>query len=117
MSLKMQTIRVSTINSKQLTCTMPAEHIYPFIIHRSVGEYLEKKSGDRIRYSKKHMVTHTMTGANIGVCPSYGNALQLIELIKHLPIFLMPTIELVTTHPDWSETARYMGDLKSRLCI
>ena len=117
MSLKIQTITVCTTNSKQLTCTMPAVHIYPFIIHRSVTEYLEKKEGERIRYSKRHMVTHTLTGANVGVCSNYRDALQFVELVKDLPIFLMPTIKLVMEHPDWDHTAKLMTSYKDALCI
>tara|TARA_B100000085_G_scaffold280060_1_gene304377 strand:+ start:140 stop:499 length:360 start_codon:yes stop_codon:yes gene_type:complete len=117
MSLTRQTINVTTRGHKQLTLTMPAEHVYPFIIHRSVEEHLEKKRKERTRYSKKHCVTHLLTGAVIGVFPSYENALIFARKLKDRPIFLMPTIELMNSHPDWDEVAGRVGRLKLRYGI
>ena len=112
MSLTRQTILVQTRKHKQMAVTLPAEHIYPFIIHRSVDEYLEKQSGDRTRYSKKHCVTHLLTGAVIAVFENYTNALGFVRKLKDKPIFLMPTIDLLNTHPDWDEVAGRVASLK-----
>jgi hypothetical protein len=115
MSLTRQTINIMTHGFKQLSCTMPAEHVYPFIIHRSVQEYLEKKAGERTRYSKMHVVTHLLTGAQVGLFPSYDNALLFVNKVKHKHIWLMPTYELLTSHPDMGKTGRLVSRLKADL--
>ena len=115
MSLTIQTINVMTKGREKLTCTMPAEHVYPFIIHRSVKEYLEKKSGERTRYSKKHIVTHLLSGAQVGVFPCYDYALMFVDKLKDKPIWLMPTYDLLTSHPDIGKTGALVRKLKSRL--
>ena len=102
-------------NFEQVTCTMPAEHIYPFIIHRSLREWMEKKQKERTRYSKKHVVTHLLSGAQVGVFPSYENALLFVNKIKNKPIWLMPTYDLLTTHPDITKTGRLVRRLKADL--
>tara|TARA_B100000287_G_scaffold238689_1_gene224513 strand:- start:50 stop:352 length:303 start_codon:yes stop_codon:yes gene_type:complete len=91
---------------------MPAEHIYPFIIHRGVDEYLEKQAGERTRYSKIHTVSHLLTGACIGKFPSYDNALIFVRKLKDKPIFLMPTVALMRTHPDWYLVSKKVQVLK-----
>ena len=117
MSLTRQTITVTGRNAETITATMPAEHIYPFIIHRSINEYYEKVAKERTRYSNKHVVSHLLTGANVGVFPSYQNALKFVRKVKDKPIFLMPTIELMNSHPDWDEVAGRVGRLKLRYGI
>ena len=112
MSLTLQTINVMTHNCGQLTCTMPAEHIYPFIIHRSVKEWKEKQNGERTRYSKKHVVTHLLTGAQLGVFGRYEHALIVVRKLKNKPIFLMPTYDLLTTHPDMPDVGVIVKELK-----
>ena len=115
MSLTTQTINVMTKGHEKLTCTMPAEHVYPFIIHRSVREWKEKEAGVRTRYSKKHIVTHLLTGAQVGVFPSYRNALLFSNKLKHKPIWLMPTYDLLTSHPDIGKTGTLVRRLKADL--
>ena len=115
MSLTIQTINVMTKGYEKLACTMPAEHVYPFIIHRSVQEYLEKASKERTRYSKKHIVTHLLSGAQVGVFPSYENARLFVSKVKHKPIWLMPTYDLLTSHPDIGKTGALVKRLKSKL--
>jgi len=117
MSLTRQTITITSLEGKSISATMPAEHVFPFIIHRALGEYLEKQSGDRTRYSNKHVVTHLLTGGQLATCPNYKNALTIVRKIKNKPIFLMPTIELLTAHPDWKETNTIVGDLKARYAV
>jgi hypothetical protein len=114
MSLTIQTINVTTTGFKQLSCTMPAEHIYPFIIHRSVDEYLAKKSGERTRYTKKHVVSHLLSGCQLGVFPNYENALAVVRKLKDKPIFLMPTYDLLSTHPDKAKIHKLVAQLKHR---
>jgi len=115
MSLTIQTINVMTREHEKLTCTMPAEHVYPFIIHRSVKEYLEKKQEKRTRYSNKHVVTHLLTGAQVGVFPSYKNALLFVNKLKNKPIWLMPTYDLLTSHPDIGKVGLLVRRLKADL--
>ena len=115
MSLTLQTITVMTQDYNQMSVTMPAEHIYPFIIHRSVGEWKEKQSGERTRYSKKHIVTHLLSGAQIGVFPNYKNALTFARKLKNKPIWLMPTYNLIATHPDSKEIGVLVNELKAKL--
>ena len=117
MSLTRQTIKVTGRDAETIVATLPAEHIYPFIIHRSINEYYEKASKERIRYSKKHVVSHLFTGANVGVFPSYDNALIFVKKIKNKPIFLMPTISLMTEHPDWAKERKKVQALKHRYGI
>ena len=114
MSLTRQTIKVTGRDAETIVATLPAEHIYPFIIHRSIKEYYEKASKERTRYSNKHVVSHLFTGANVGVFPNYENALIFVRKIKNKPIFLMPTIPLMTTHPDWAEVRKKVQALKHR---
>ena len=115
MSLTLQTINVMTRHREKQSFTVPAEHVYPFIIHRSFQEYLEKKAGERTRYTKKHVVTHLLSGAQVGVFPSYGNALLFVNKVKHKPIWLMPTYDLLTSHPDMGKTGQLVNRLKSEL--
>ena len=115
MSLTRQTINIMTKHREKHTVTLPAEHVYPFIIHRSFQEYLEKKSGERTRYSKKHIVTHLLSGAQVGVFPSYDNALTFVRKLKNKPIWLMPTYDLLLSHPDIGKTGILVRRLKSKL--
>ena len=117
MSLTRQTINIMTYNFNQLTCTMPAEHVYPFIIHRCVKEWKEKQQKERTRYSKKHVVTHLLSGAQVGVFPSYENALMFVNKLKNKPIWLMPTYDLLTSHPDIGKTGALVKRLKSKLGV
>ena len=114
MSLTIQTINVMTHSREQLSCTMPAEHVYPFIIHRPVKEYLEKKSGERTRYTKKHVVSHLLSGCQLGTFPNYENALAVVRKLKDKPYFLMPTYDLLSTHPDRHKVGKLVKQLKSR---
>ena len=114
MSLTRQTITVTGRNAETITATMPAEHVYPFIIHRSIIEYYAKLEKDRKRYSNKHVVSHLFTGANVGVFPNYENALIFVRKLKDKPIFLMPTIALMRTHPDWYQVRKKVLALKHR---
>ena len=114
MSLTRQTITVTGRNAETITATMPAEHIYPFIIHRSIKEYHEKVSKERTRYSNKHVVSHLLTGANVGVFPNYENALIFVRKLKDKPLFLMPTIPLLRSHPDWYTVSKQVKQLKHR---
>ena len=114
MSLEIQTINVMTYHHEQLTCTLPAEHVYPFIIHRCTKEYLEKKAGERTRYSKKHVVSHLLSGCQLGVFPNYENALAVVRKLKDKPIFLMPTYDLLSTHPDRAKIHKLVAQLKHR---
>jgi len=101
MSLKLQTISVCSSKSERLTVTVPAEHIYPFIIHRSVSEWLEKQKGERTRYSKKLIVTHLLTGGLIAVFTNYDDAKGFVRKIKDHSIWLMPDPDLFPSHPDY----------------
>jgi len=114
MSLTLQTITIMTYSREQLTCTMPAEHVYPFIIHRGVDEYLEKLQGERTRYTKKHVVSHLLSGCQLGTFPSYENALAVVRKLKDKPYFLMPTYDLLTTHPDRHKIGKLVQQLKHR---
>ena len=115
MSLTIQTINVMTYNEQQLTCTLPAEHIYPFIIHRCVREWREKQNGERTRYSKTHIVSHLLSGCQVGVFPNYDNALTFVRKLKGKPIWLMPTYDLILAHPDQQATSVLVKRLKAKL--
>ena len=117
MSLTLQTINITTRGQERMACTMPAQHIYPFFIHRSVDEYLQKQRGERTRYSNKHCVTHLLSGGLLGVFPDYNSALTVVRKIKHHSIWLMPTYDLLPTHPDWPEVAKKVEALKSKYAI
>jgi hypothetical protein len=112
MSLTMQSIQLATDQHSSKAFTMPAEHVYPFIIHRSVEETMEKKNGERSRYSKKHCVSHLLTGALLGVFGSYKGASRVVDVLKEEPLWLMPTIELFKHHPDWDRVATKVRELK-----
>mgnify|MGYP003646266524 CR=1 FL=1 len=111
MSLTIQSIRLSTDQHASCTFTMPAKHIYPFIIHRSIEETTQKENGERKRYSKKHCVSHLFTGALLGVFGSYEDASLVVEAIKEEPIWLMPSHELMSNHPDWKEVSAKVREL------
>ena len=115
MSLTIQTISVMTYHHEQITVTMPAEHVYPFIIHRSVKEYYEKQKDGRRHYSKKHVVSHLLSGCQLGIFPNYDNALTFVRKIKDKPIWLMPTYDLIIQHPDKYKTSTLVKQLKSKL--
>jgi len=114
MSLTMQTINLATAETERTSFTMPAKHIYPFIIHRTIDETREKERGERHRYSKKLCVSHLLTGALLGTFACYANALQVVSLIKDEAIWLMPTMDLLGSHPDWERVAEKVRDLKHR---
>lgn len=119
MSLTRQTITIASRGGKldKLTITMPAQHVYPFILHRSLTEYHEKKAGDRRAYSKKVVISHLFTGFLVAVCKNYENAHQMVNKLKNRPIFLMPTVDTMKQHEDWADTARLVGKLKERYAI
>jgi hypothetical protein len=114
MSLTVQTIQLATSEQAITTFTMPAEHIYPFIIHRTIDETRQKERGTRERYSKKLCVTHLLTGALLGTFASYENACLVIYEIQDEAIWLMPTHQLLGAHPDWGRVAEQVRDLKDR---
>ena len=112
MSLKIQTILLATgENSKQLFTT-PCEFFYPIAIHRSIDETREKQRGERTRFSKKVVVSHLLTGGQLALCSSYEDAYAIAEALRNEEMWLMPTIHLLTTHPDWDRVAVKVRDLK-----
>jgi len=113
MSLKLQTILLATgENAKQLFTT-PCEFFYPIAIHRSIDETRAKESGERSRFSKKVVVSHLLTGGQLALCTSYDDAYAIAVTLQHEDIFLMPTIPLLTAHPDWDRVAVLVRELKS----
>ena len=118
MSLTIQSIQLATDQHSSKAFTMPAEHVYPFIIHRTIDETIEKEKGERSRYSKKHCVSHLLTGALLGVFPSYNNAYRVANAIKEEPIWLMPSTDLLSIHSDWDRVAAKVRELKAvyRVC-
>ena len=114
MSLTTQTINLATDETERTSFTMPAEHIYPFIIHRTIDETREKEHGIRSRYSRKLCVSHLLTGALLGTFDNYEAARIVVNQIKDEPIWLMPTTTLLGTHPDWARVAEKVRDLKHR---
>jgi hypothetical protein len=117
MSLKMQTITVTGRRNSKIVATVPAEHVYPFIIHRTIQEWTEKENGERSKYSNKLTVTHLYSGGAMGKFKSYEDAFLFVSEIQHYPIWLMPTPELLTAHPDWEHVAKRVSGLKSSLAI
>ena len=114
MSLTLQTIQLATDETSRTSFTMPAKHIYPFIIHRTIDETREKERGERERYSRKLCVTHLLTGAMLGTFDNYEAARIVVDQIKDEPIWLMPTTDLLGAHPDWERVAEKVRDLKHR---
>ena len=114
MSLTIQSINLATAETERTSFNMPAEHVYPFIIHRTIDETRQKEQGQRERYSKKLCVSHLLTGALLGTFASYDNARQVVKLIKDEAIWLMPTTKLLGDHPDWERVAEKVRDLKHR---
>ena len=114
MSLKIQTIILATDETSRTSFTMPAKHIYPFIIHRTIDETREKERGKRSRYSKKLCVSHLLTGALLGTFDNYEAARIVVDQIKDEAIWLMPTTKLLADHPDWERVAEQVRDLKDR---
>jgi len=114
MSLTMQSIQLATAQTERTAFTMPAKHMYPFIIHRAIDETREKEAGRRKRYSSKLCVSHLLTGALLGTFASYENACLVVDEIKDEAIWLMPTTDLLGTHPDWERVAERVRDLKDR---
>jgi len=91
---------------------MPAKHIYPFIIHRTIDETREKERGERERYSRKLCISHLLTGAMLGTFDNYEAARIVVDQIKDEAIWLMPTTALLGAHPDWERVAERVRDLK-----
>ena len=117
MSLKTQTISLAVGEGILKPFTMPSKHFYPFIIHRSIIECVEKSDGRRIRYSHKHCVSHLFSGGLLGVFASYLDARAVIEEIKDEPLWLMPTPELLTGHTDWEIVSGKIRELKKKYCL
>jgi len=114
MSLTIQSINLATDETERTSFNMPAEHVYPFIIHRTIDETREKERGQRERYSKKLCVTHLLTGALLGTFNSFVSARIVVNAIKDEAIWLMPTTTLLGAHPDWERVAEQVRDLKDR---
>ena len=116
MSLKIQTILLATgENSKQLFTTQ-CEFLYPLAVHRTIDETREKERGERLRFSKRVAVSHLLTGGQLALCHNYEDAFAFAKALHEEEIFLMPTIDLLTTHPDWARVAEKVRDLKHSLC-
>ena len=114
MSLTMQTILLSTGKSTKALFTTPCEFLYPLAIHRTIDETRAKESGERQRFSKKVAVSHLLTGGQLALCRSYESAHAIAEALQDEPIFLMPTIDLMTVHPDWYRIAEKVRGLKNK---
>ena len=112
MSLKIQTILLSTGEHTKALFTTPCEFLYPLAIHRTIDETREKERGERSRFSKKVAVSHLLTGGQLALCRGYDDAYAIAEALHEEEIFLMPTIHLLTTHPDWDRVAVKVRELK-----
>ena len=112
MSLEIQTIILSTGESTKALFTTPCEFLYPLAIHRTIDETRAKERGERQRFSKKVAVSHLLTGGQLALCRGYENAYAIAEALQDEAIFLMPTIHLLTTHPDWDRVAVKVRELK-----
>ena len=112
MSLKTQTILLAVGEHTKQLFTTPCEFLYPLAIHRCLDETRAKQRGDRERFSSKVAVSHLLTGGQLAVCRGYENAHAIAEALQEEPIFLMPTIDLLTTHPDWDRVATKVRELK-----
>jgi len=112
MSLKIQTILLATGESTKQLVTTPCEFFYPLVIHRTIDETRAKESGERSRFSKKVAVSHLLTGGQLALCRSYENAYAIAEALQEEEIFLMPSIDLLMTHPDWDRVAAKVRELK-----
>ena len=117
MSLEIQTILLSTGEHTKALFTTPCEFFYPLAIHRTIDETRAKERGERQRFSKKVAVSHLLTGGQLALCSSYAAAYAIAERLPDEPIFLMPTIDLLTTHPDWDRVAVKVGELKALYSI
>ena len=116
MSLEIQTILLSTGEHTKQLVTTPCEFFYPLAIHRTIDETREKERGERSRFSKKVAVSHLLTGGQLALCRGYEDAHAIAEALQEEPIFLMPTIDLLTTHPDWDRVAVKVRELKRDHC-
>ena len=112
MSLKIQTILLSTGEHTKALFTTPCEFFYPLAIHRTIDETREKERGERQRFSKKVAVSHLLTGGQLALCSSYATAYAIAEALFEEEMWLMPTIDLLTTHPDWDRVAVKVRELK-----
>ena len=114
MSLTIQSVLLSTGESTKALFTTPCEFLYPLVIHRTIDETRAKERGDRQRFSKKVAVSHLLTGGQLALCRGYANAHAIAEALQQEEIFLMPTVPLLTTHPDWERVAEKVRYLKDR---
>ena len=112
MSLETQTILLAVGEHNKQLITTPCEFFYPLVIHRTIDETREKESGERQRFSSKVAVSHLLTGGMLALCLSYEYAHAIAEALQEEPIFLMPTIDLLTTHPDWDRVSMRVRELK-----
>ena len=74
---------------------------YPFYVHRKENE-------------KTWTLSHMSTGYMIKKSLSLKDARRLVLALKEWPLFLMPTIPLMTAHPDWAEVRKKVLALKHR---
>tara|TARA_B100000686_G_scaffold310004_1_gene352457 strand:- start:382 stop:741 length:360 start_codon:yes stop_codon:yes gene_type:complete len=112
MSLKMQTILLSTGEYDKQLFTTPCEFFYPLAIHRCLDETRAKARGERSRFSSKVAVSHLLTGGLLALCRGYDDARAIADALQEEEIFLMPSIDLLTTHPDWDRVAVKVRELK-----
>lgn len=112
MSLKMQTILLSTGEYNKQLFTIPCEFLYPLAVHRCLDEARAKETGERSRFSSKVAVSHLLTGGLLALCRGYDDAHAIAEALQEEEIFLMPSIDLLTTHPDWDRVAAKVRELK-----
>ena len=112
MSLEIQTILLSTGEHTKALFTTPCEFLYPLAIHRCLDETRAKERGIRERFSSKVAMSHLLTGGLLALCRGYDDARAIAEALQEEEIFLMPTIDLLTTHPDWDRVATKVRELK-----
>ena len=113
MSLTINSVLLAVGEHDKQLFTIPSEFFYPLVIHRSIDEAREKESGERHRFSGKVVVSHLLTGGQLAVWPSYKNALAVAVELEDEEIFLMPTIDLLTAHPDWDRVSVKVRELKA----
>ena len=81
MKIRKGTFKIATVSSDAYEKQGRYGYSYPFMVHKSEGEYLWS-------------VSHIPTGFSISKkCTTLKKAASVAEKLKEFPVFLMPTIE------------------------
>ena len=84
----------------------------PLVIHKKLSIDRENPSIFKVRRGDCWTITHTFSGHNIGIHGSYKFCSTIANRLLEEPILYLPTIKMMSEHPDFGATYQLISELK-----